>query len=164
MTESVLYSEHRGYLQARAVADDVIAERKVFSVPTKSALQNMGFGRGVPAPAMVMPLWDVFGACDGYQIRPDNPRVDQHGRVRKFEVPHKFSPRLDVHPRSHPLLPDPTIPIWITEGIPKGDALVSVGQAAVVLLGVWNWGGRSLADFEHLQPKGRLFYSASTVT
>ena len=158
MTESALYAEHRGYLTARGVADDVIAERKVFSVPTKSALQVLGFGRNTPAPAMVMPLWDVAGGCDGYQIRPDQPRAGAGGRLLKFEVPHRFTPRLDVHPRSFPLLADPTVPLWVTEGVPKGDALVSAGQAAVVLLGVWNWTGDSLADFEYLRAKGRRIY------
>jgi hypothetical protein len=158
VTESTLYPDHRGYLKARGVADDVIAERHVFSVPTKSALHTLGFGRNTPAPAMVMPLWDVVGACDGYQIRPDAPRVGTSGRALKFEVPHGFKPRLDVHPRTHPLLADPTVPLWFTEGVPKGDALVSVGQAAVVLLGVWNWTGDSLADFEYLRAKGRRIY------
>jgi hypothetical protein len=36
-------------------------------------------------------------------------------------------------------LGDPSIPLWITEGIKKGDSLTSRGLCTVTLLGVWNW-------------------------
>ena len=33
------------------------------------------------------------------------------------------------------------MPLFITEGIKKGDALVSRGLCAIALIGVWNWRG-----------------------
>lgn len=156
---SVLYEHHVAYLTTRAVDLAVIDERRYFSAPTKASLQNMGFSRGTPAPAMVIPLWNVVGECEGNQVRPDAPR-SSGDRKLKFEVPPKFQPRLDVHPRALAALADPTIPVWITEGIPKGDALVSAGMCAVALLGVWNWTGVALSDFQYLRPKGRQIYIA----
>lgn len=48
---------------------------------------------------------------------------------------------LDVPPFSRGMLADPSVPLFITEGVKKGDALVSQGLCAVALLGVWNWRG-----------------------
>ena len=39
------------------------------------------------------------------------------------------------------MLGNPSVPLFITEGIKKGDALVSRGLCAVTLLGVWSWRG-----------------------
>ena len=33
------------------------------------------------------------------------------------------------------------MPLFVTEGVRKGDALVSRGLCTVALLGVWNWRG-----------------------
>jgi Domain of unknown function (DUF3854) len=49
---------------------------------------------------------------------------------------------LDVHPFCRESLKDPGVPLFVTEGIKKSDALVSRGLCAVALIGVWNWRGR----------------------
>jgi len=33
------------------------------------------------------------------------------------------------------------LPLFITEGIPKGDAAVTIGLCCIALLGVWNFRG-----------------------
>jgi hypothetical protein len=70
--------------------------------------------------------------------------------------------RLDIHPRSTPKLKDPQIDAWITEAIPKADALASLGLCSIGILGVWNWRGRNeyggitaLADWDSIALKGR---------
>ena len=51
---------------------------------------------------------------------------------------------LDVHPRIRANLANPNIPLFITEGSKKVDALISAGaQAAIGVIGVWNWRGRN---------------------
>ena len=46
---------------------------------------------------------------------------------------------------------DPHVPLWITEGCKKADALVSHGACALDIGGVWSWigsnaqGGKSIA-------------------
>lgn len=64
---------------------------------------------------------------------------------------------LDIHPRARKMLGDPKVPLLITEGVKKGDAIVSRGLCAVALLGVWNWRGRNvdsgltaLADWDYI--------------
>lgn len=65
--------------------------------------------------------------------------------------------------RCHAQLGDPAIPLWVTEGIKKGDALASHGACVIALSGVDNWrgtnaqGGKTaLADWEYVALDGRL--------
>jgi hypothetical protein len=153
-----LWPEHLAYFTARAVAPDVVVERGVFSYATKTSVQNLGFGTRTPAPGFAIPLWPVVGEWEGYQVRPDEPRTNGDGKTLKFEVPHKFRPRVDVHPRARELVADIARPLWITESPTKGGALVSAGCSALALLGMWNWKGDALADFEFLHLKGRTVY------
>jgi hypothetical protein len=48
---------------------------------------------------------------------------------------------LDVHPFCRESLADPGVPLFATEGVKKGDALVSRDLCAIALIGVWNWRG-----------------------
>jgi hypothetical protein len=48
---------------------------------------------------------------------------------------------LDIHPFAREKLGNPSIPLFITEGLKKSDSLVSRGLCAVTLLGVWSWRG-----------------------
>jgi hypothetical protein len=72
---------------------------------------------------------------------------------------------MDVHSHVRHLLRDPQVPLFITEGIKKGDALASRGCCAIALLGVWNWrgtnsaGGKAaLAEWEDVALNDRLAY------
>ena len=94
------------------------------------------------------------------------PRV-LHGKRVKYETPSGSRMALDVHPSVRNLLGDPSIPLFVTEGVKKGDSLVSNGCCAVALLGVWNWRGKNgrcgkavPADFESIALNGRQVYIA----
>jgi hypothetical protein len=72
---------------------------------------------------------------------------------------------LDVHPFARHKLGDPSVPLFITEGTKKGDALVSRGLCAVTLLGVCCWRGKNdkggkvaLPEWEHIALNGRRVY------
>ena len=72
---------------------------------------------------------------------------------------------LDVHPFARERLGNPAVPLFITEGIKKGNALVSCDRCAVALLGVWNWRGRNgeggltaLAEWEYVALNDREVY------
>ena len=73
---------------------------------------------------------------------------------------------LDLHPFARSLVGDPKCPLFVTEGVKKGDALVSRGCCAASLLGVWNWrgtnqqGGKTaLAEWEDMALNGRQVYT-----
>jgi hypothetical protein len=84
------------------------------------------------------------------------------GKAVKYETMAAQKMVLDVHPSVRHLLGDPAVPLFVTEGVKKGDALVSQGACAVALLGVWNWRGTNeaggkvaLADWESIALNGR---------
>ncbi len=176
MSEPGLTPQHREYLRDRAVADEVASERGYLSAICKADLQKLGFGRAQQlVPALVIPIWSVGGEVESYQLRPDTPRLNEKGKPSKYELKGGTRMLLDVHPRLTrrrqngrvPLIADPGVPLFITEGIPKADAAVSIGLSCIALLGVFNFrgtnesGGRTaLADWESVALNDRNVYIA----
>ncbi len=65
---------------------------------------------------------------------------------------------LDVHPHNRDRVADPTVPLWITEGVKKGDALTCRGQCVVTISGVSTTGvprSGTLGDWEDVPLRGR---------
>jgi hypothetical protein len=113
-------------------------------------------------PGLLIPILDRYGRAVLYQYRPDSPRENTAGKPIKYETPRKACMRLDVGPGPHDWVGDSTVPLWITEGIKKADALRTHGFHAIGLLGVWNWrgtnarGGKAaLPDWEDVALNGR---------
>nr|HMT21555.1 DUF3854 domain-containing protein [Promineifilum sp.] len=146
-------------------------------------------------PGLLLPLWTTDGDTryeirdtseeasklisrpSHFVFRPDNPRVfDEKSRgklpdgtyrqrVIKYEMPKGEGVRVDCPPTCRPQLTDPSVPLFITEGQKKADALASRGACAVALLGVWNVKGRNdfggttlLADFDYIAFENRTVY------
>jgi hypothetical protein len=164
---AVLLPQHRALLTASAIAPDVARARGYRSATTASDLEDLGFpDYQCRVPALVIPIWNVYGEIETYQLRPDQPRTTK-GTPIKYETRAGSRMLLDVPPRTRPQLDDPSIPLWITEGIRKADSGVSRGPAIVALLGVWNWkgtnakGGKTvLADWSSIALNGRTVYVA----
>lgn len=137
----------RVLLEASAIAPEVAVARGYTTVYTRAALEKLGFGpsqRNVPA--LVIPIYDAFtnGRPLLHQARPHEPRREPRtGKVIKYETPRGASMMVDVPRPIRSRLGDPKIPLFITEGVRKADAAVSVGLCCVALLGVWNWRGRN---------------------
>lgn len=162
---STLSEAHLSMLQASAIGEAVIAARGYQTVTTRADLGRLGFSEPQRrVPSLVIPLYGVDGQIVGYQSRPDAPRV-RDGRIAKYETPGGWKMRLDVHLSVRHLLADPRVPLFVTEGIKKGDALASRGCCAVALLGVWNWrgtnefGGKTvLADWDSIALNDRRVF------
>ena len=166
LTASPLYDHHRTMLEGESgISPEVIVARGYETVATKTELKRRGF---TPAqrsiPALCFPVFDPTGTRRFYQARPDEPRINK-GKVVKYEMPAGSSMTLDVHPNVNGRLKNPKVPLFITEGVKKGDALVSRGLCAVALIGVWNFrgtnenGGKTaLADWEHVALNSRDVY------
>lgn len=103
----------------------------------------------------MVPMYSPSGELVTHQIRPDAPRED--GKPIKYERPSGSPIRLDIHPSQAGRVKDATVPLWITEGVKKADSLVSRGQCAVALQGVWCWqkGRVPLQDWEEVRLWGR---------
>jgi Domain of unknown function (DUF3854) len=149
-----LLPHHREMLEASSIAEDVAAERGYFSVEQKRELEQLGFGRTQQlVPALVIPIHGVVaGEAPWFIHRPDEPRV-KDGRPRKYEIPARRKMSLDIHPRVRGNLANPALPLFITEGSKKADALITAGARAVIgVIGVWNWRGRNDGDGLALLP------------
>jgi len=153
-----------------AISETVIRQRGYRSLTRPDDLRDLGFSKAQArmAPVLAIPLWDVHGQQTGWQIRPDSPRQGKDGKVFKYETPKGGRVSLDVHPSVQPLLGDPATPLWVTEGIRKGDSLVSHGACAIALMGgVWGFRGTNehggkiiLPDWQHVALNNRLVYVA----
>ena len=153
-------------LEESGISQEVVEARGYLTVDTRSELKRLGFSeRQCNKPGLLIPVYSPAGDIATYQYRPDKPRIDKKGKPVKYETPSGSRMVLDVHPFARKRLGNPSIPLFITEGIKKGDALVSRGRCAVALLGVWNWRGRNdeggltaLAEWDYVALNGREVY------
>ena len=114
------------------------------SVTEKIRLQNLKIAKaGRSVPGLLVPERSVDGSVWGYQYRPDNPRFRADGKPIKYETPTGQRNGIDVPPGVGPKLGDPSIPLFITEGVRKADSAAGQGLACIVIPGVWNWLGKN---------------------
>jgi len=157
--ERLEYPHHRhALLEESGISPAVVAGRGYRTATTKTELAELGFsGKQRLTPALVVPMYCPAGQLVTHQIRPDAPRENGDGKVIKYETPAGSPVRLDVHPSQTERIRDASVPLWIIEGVKKADSLVSRGQCAVALQGVWCWRGDGvpLADWEDVRLHGR---------
>ena len=161
----ILAEHHYTMLHRGAIADAVIKARGYQSLQQPEDLIDRGFAKAQAkaAPALGIPLWDVHGQRHGWQMRPEAPRHFKDGKSFKYETPKGDRNILDVHPSVQPLIGDPSVTPWVTEGVKKGDALASQGICAIALIGgVWGFRGTNehggkviLPDWEYVALNGR---------
>ncbi|MHB1287521.1 MAG: phage/plasmid primase, P4 family [Leptospirales bacterium] len=161
-----LSNPHREMLKNSAISNTVTRQRSYrtlfISKESRTLLKSLGFASSqIRLPAMLIPTYSPRGIIASCQIRPDDPRI-REGKPVKYETPIHARNVLDVHPASQKQIANPDEPLFITEGIKKGDALASLGLTAISLSGVWNWRGKNsqggsvaLSDWEDLALKGR---------
>jgi putative DNA primase/helicase len=160
-----LAPQHAALLERSAITPEVVAARGYRTVTIATELRRLGFsGAQARVPALLVPVWTVHGEIGLYQNRPDSPRV-RDGKPLKYETPCGARMVLDVPPAAHAALGNPKLPLFVTEGVRKADAAVSVGLCCVALLGVWNWRGSNahggkvaLPDWESVALNGRAVY------
>ncbi len=136
-----LFAQHARMLAASGITPEHARARGYVTVDTKVRLERIGItpaGRAVPG--LLVPSLRADGSTWGYQYRPDAPR-QRNGRAVKYETPSGQRNGLDVPPGVGVLLGDPSVPLWITEGVKKGDAGALAGLCIVALPGVWSWLG-----------------------
>jgi hypothetical protein len=145
--EHTLSDAHAKTLSAdSSITTAILEQRGYCTIQEPQHLLDAGYShtQSFMVPCLGIPLWNVYGEQRGWQIRPDHPRTASNGRLQKYETPYRARLTLDVHPAGQPLLGDPAVPLWITEGVKKGDALTSRGVCAIALMGgVWGWRGKN---------------------
>jgi hypothetical protein len=162
-TSTLLSDEHRRQLlEESGISPDVASERGYWTATKRSDLPPELKDYQKRVPALVVPTFSPDRETTSCQIRPDNPRRNKKGKPIKYETPGGGRCILDVHPRNMDRIRDASVPLWITEGIKKGDALTSHGECAISLTGVWNWqrDGELLPCWDHVALSERLVYVA----
>jgi putative DNA primase/helicase len=197
-TTEALNAHHRAELeQGSAIDPSVIAERGYVTVGRPNASLLDAYGRntreamsalGFPGwsiredyyfPGMQIPQYTPRGDRYAGQWKPFRPVPNRDGKPMKYASA-KGPARIDVHPRWSrdrgavdptllPAIQDPTLRLWVTEGVKKADSLTSQGEVTVALAGVFNWrnGHASLGDWEDVRLKDRevvICFDADAVT
>jgi len=164
-----LLTDHFQHLsEGSGISIDVIRERGYRSIMGKSELEKLGFSPAQQrTPGILIPLWSVDGKEAGHQFRPAHPRTASRGRPVKYESPSGSSNRIDCPPRCQKILGNPQVPLWITEGAKKADALASRGACAISVTGVWGFKGKNqfggitfLTDWDYIAMRNRMVYLA----
>lgn len=142
---------------------ELIAERGYYTARATSDIPE-AFSRSQRRLGLVIPMLSPNRETISYQLRPDKPRKDKRGKAMKYMTPKGVGNILDIHPRSMRALADTSVPLWITEGVKKGDAMTTHGLCAISLAGVWCWcvpkthGSELLPDWDHVPLEEREVY------
>jgi len=154
-----------------AVAPEVIRARGYRNASLNDAdyYKSLGWTNLAKAlPGLEIPLWGMNGKSTKVQLRPDAPPVlrdaDGKTRTQKYLFPAGEVAQLDVNPLIVEKLKG-LEPLFVTEGIIKGDSAVSHGLVCIALLGVWNFRGQNghggstvLPDWDEISLQGRDVY------
>lgn len=160
---------HTRELVGLSVIDpDVIAQSRyqtVQWVANDRRGRDLLAGLGIPSWArsdergsgLLIPMYRATGERISAQWKPEKQVRNRDGKYLKYASVRGQASRLDVHPRNAATIANPTVPLWITEGIKKSDALTSRGVCVVALTGVFNWRSRlgTLGDWEDVPLAGR---------
>jgi Domain of unknown function (DUF3854) len=144
-----LNPEHVEMLIASGITPERATQRGYESM---SVLDNVrleaefGFSKRAAnrVPGLLIPRLDVDGRVWGYQFRPDSSIRPDNDQTAKYETRHGDPNGLDIPPGvDADMLSSPDEPLWITEGVKKGDCGAEHGLCIVDVSGVWNWIGRN---------------------
>jgi hypothetical protein len=152
-----LSAEHEAMLVASGIAPEIWKERGYQTVYEPRLLKQLGFSNSQSqlVPGLLVPLLNPCGE-ESWQIRPDHPRL-KGDKPRKYESRWGQPLVVDVHPRFHEFLDDPSVPIFVTEGAKKVDSLATLGHMALGFAGVdcWRSKGEPLGDWDGIELEGR---------
>lgn len=163
----MLTPAHQAQLTRSGIAPVILQHRGYSSIDHPGEALDLKFSKTQSrlVPGLVIPLWNVHGEQHAVVMRPDAPRQYRDGKINKYEIPAGATLTLDCHPAMQPVLSNPRIALFITEGVKKGDALASVGACAIALNGVWGFRGTNthggkviLPDWEHVALNERVVY------
>lgn len=157
-----LSPRHRRFLAERAVGAAFAEARSYRTIENPRTVARITKNRKLKPPGLAIP---IYGLLDmeltpeedelrpSYaQYRPDRPYRSDDGKVLKYINPMKSHAVVDVNPRGFEsqLWLDRDVPLFVVEGVPKGDALWTAELPAVSIQGVWNFTTSGAAGFREL--------------
>jgi len=159
----VIAQHHLAMLTASGVTAERAKRRGYETVNDKGRLIDVSVAQaGRRVPGLLVPSLRVDGSTWGYQYRPDSPRANKDGREIKYETPVSQQNGIDIPPGVGAQAGDPSVALFITEGVKKADCAAEHGLCCVALPGVWSWRGKNdvggktaVADFHDIALNGR---------
>jgi hypothetical protein len=149
-------------LRASGISDEIAERRGVRRVSTEEA-KALGFAGYQARDGIYFPLYGTDGRNGTGQLKPDEPRV-REGKPVKYETVAGSGIAVDLHPSMRDKAMDLSVPLFITEGVKKADALASRGYPCLALFGVYGWNEpgtkRLRKDFDAVPLRGRTVYLA----
>lgn len=131
--------------------DDPRQEMKRLGIPTWATAEDRYF------PGLLIPLYRPNGERISAMFKPRVAVTNRDGKLMKYAAVKNRPSTIDVHPINRDRIVDITVPLWITEGVKKADALASRGLCVAALSGVFNWRSTmgALGDWEDIPLRGR---------
>lgn len=142
----MIAKHHLDMLAASGISADRAQLRGYETVNDKGRLIDVGIAAaGRRVPGLLVPQLRADGSTWGYQFRPDYPRTNKDGREIKYETPVGQCNGLDIPPSVGEKIGDPTVPLFVVEGVKKGDSAAERGLCCIAVPGVWSWRGKNAA-------------------
>jgi hypothetical protein len=163
MTTARLQDHHLADLRGSGLSDETIRASRIVSATEATTRELLGFGVG---PGMVLPYPGTKGAWFGEfaQVKPDSPPI-WNGKPAKYVSPKGSQNWLYIPPTLDPrVLTDPSIPLFVSEGVKKVLKAVQEGLPTIGVLGVWSWRGKMngrsvpIPDLDRIEWRGRTAY------
>ena len=141
-TNGQIAPHHLEMLAASGIPPEHAEARGYETITDPRRLAELGIVKSARGcvPGLLVPMLRTEGSTWGYQYRADGPRL-RGGKPVKYETRWQQRNGLDVPPGVGDYLGDPTVPLWITEGVKKADCGAQYGLCIVALTGVWGWRG-----------------------
>lgn len=168
---SGLFDEHRReLLRESGIAENIVTGRGYRSISRPSTSDDRPRQElrrlGIPTwainedryfPGLLIPLYRPGGERISAIWKPRVPVRNSDGKPMKYAAAKGRPSVIDVHPVNRDRIVDITVPLWVTEGVKKADALASHGVCTAALSGVFNWRSTlgALGDWEDVPLRGR---------
>jgi hypothetical protein len=156
-----LAPSHRADLEKSALADAIIGEQHIRSVPPVMIGRLLGFDLPRVTSALLFPYSSVAGGfMPVVRLKLFPPQVDGEGHGFKYAQPKGSSPRVYFIRRCLRAVLEGDGRLLIVEGEKKALALAQLGHATIGIAGVEGWhvkgDRRLLADFGPIRLRDRL--------
>lgn len=156
--KSLSDDDRRKLIKESAIDPEMVDLRGYWTATRPEELADLGFAphQCELVPALVIPEFSTAGFQTSHMIRPHKPRLNEKGQPIKYEKPLGSSPMVDAGPNNTDLR-NPKIPIVITEGSKKRDALACLGFCAISIPGVFGFMSKKtvIPDFDDIDFHGR---------
>jgi putative DNA primase/helicase len=154
-------SDHLKDLKKSGLSDETIRKAEIYSVPPRDINKILGsLGSGLEARVSSL-LAFPYPNCDGFiqwKLFPPIKNKDGH-TIRYFQLKGSLN-HLYIPGQVISILPDVSVPIYITEGVKKALKACQDGLPCIALIGLWNWSDGSedknlIPDFDKVTLRGR---------